>query len=336
MTGQHNNKLDPLVDRFGRIHTYLRVSVIERCNLRCLYCMPADGIELKPRGHLLSLEEILRITRLFTRMGITKVRMTGGEPLIRRDLEWLIEQIAAIEGIQTIAMTTNATLLAKKAKVLRRAGLGQLNISLDTLRPERFRQMTLRDEFGSTMRGIEAALDEGFRPLKINAVIMGGINDDEILDMVEFVRDKPVNMRFIEYMPFKGNGWRRAELVSFAQMRNRILKRHDLIPVDSGDPSDVARDFCIRGFEGKVSFITSMTQDFCNGCNRIRLLADGSIKSCLFHKPEENLRDALRRGAGDGKLEQLIRSSIEQKIEKHEPMDELESVVDRSMIEIGG
>jgi cyclic pyranopterin phosphate synthase len=331
-----HNILDPLMDRFGRVHTYLRISVIERCNLRCLYCMPAEGIELKPREHLLRLEEIERIARLFSTMGITKVRLTGGEPLIRRNLEWLIDRIAGIEGIQTIAMTTNAILLGGKAAILRRAGLQQLNISLDTLKPERFRQMTLRDEFDRTMEGVESALAEGFHPLKINAVIMGGINDDEILDMVEYVRNKPVNMRFIEYMPFKGNGWKRGKLVSFAEMRRRILERYDLVPIEPESSSDVAKDFRIEGFEGTVSFITSMTEDFCSGCNRIRLLADGSIKSCLFHKPEENLRDALRRGADDSKLEQLIRSSIAQKLEKHEPMGELESVVDRSMIEIGG
>ena len=327
--------LSPLVDSFGRVHTYLRVSVTERCNLRCAYCMPPQGIDLRPREHILSYEEIERVTRLLARMGIRKVRLTGGEPLVRRDVVHLVAQIAAIPGIDTVAMTTNGVLLKELAPRLREAGLSQLNISLDTLRPDRFEQIALRAHFEKVIEGIDAALEAGFQPLKLNCVVMGGINDDEVLDFVEFARNRPIDVRFIEFMPFDGNAWNEAAVVPWRVLRERIEARYHLLPLPY-DPVDIARSFRITGHPGKISFISSMSEDFCSGCNRVRLLCDGSIKSCLFSPPEDNLRGMLRDGSDDAALEAAIRRCLMQKKEKHAPGDELAATRNNSMIEIGG
>jgi cyclic pyranopterin phosphate synthase len=328
--------LPALIDRFGRRHTYLRVSVTERCNLRCTYCMPAEGVALRPREEILTFEEIERIVALLARMGVSKVRLTGGEPLVRHNLERLIEKIAAIDGIRTVAMTTNGVRLGEKAALLRRAGLTQLNVSLDTLRRARFERIALRDEFERTWAGIEAALAAGFAPLKLNMVVMRGVNDDELVDFVELARSRPINVRFIEYMPFAGNGWERARVVGYREMLGAIRERCELVACPTDDPSFVAREFEAPGFVGSLSFITSMTDDFCAGCSRLRLLADGGIKSCLFSPPEDNLRAAMRGGADDADIERIIRRVIGLKQEKHAGMDHLAALPNNSMIQIGG
>jgi cyclic pyranopterin phosphate synthase len=327
--------LPPLLDTFGRAHTYLRISVTERCNLRCAYCMPAQGIDLKPREHILTYEEIERITRLLARMGVNKVRITGGEPLLRRDLPHLISAIARLPGINTVAMTTNGVLLAPMAQRLREVGLAQLNVSLDTLRPERFERIARRDHFARVMAGIDAALAAGFRPLKLNCVVMGGVNDDELLDFVAFVQGRPIDIRFIEFMPFAGNAWHEATLVPWRTLRERIEASHHLHPLPY-DPAQIARSFRIAGSDSRIGFISSMTDNFCSGCNRVRLLCDGSLKSCLFSPPEENLREALRAGSSDAELEVIVRRALLRKQEKHAPAEELALAENNSMIEIGG
>ena len=304
--------------------------------------MPAQGVPLKPRAELLTFEEIIRLVRIFARMGIDKVRLTGGEPLVRRDFEQLVERIAGVPGIATIAMTTNAVLLKGKARRLYQAGLRKLNISLDTFRPDRFEQITLRDDLDCVLDAIEEALAVGFRPLKVNAVVMRGINEDELGDFIEFVRDRPVNVRFIEFMPFKDNGWSRDKLVPYREMRETIEERYELSPLSAADdPSNVAKEFSIRDaggrrLAGSVGFITSMTNDFCGACNRVRLTADGSIKSCLHHPAEASLRDAMRGGADDAELERLIRRAVHAKPYGHAPMEEIPAEANRSMISIGG
>ena len=328
--------LPPLVDRFGRRQTYLRVSVTERCNLRCTYCMPPQGVALRPREEILTFEEIERIVALLARMGVNKVRLTGGEPLVRHNLERLVAAIAAIPGIATVAMTTNGVRLAEKSALLRASGLGQLNVSLDTLSRERFQRIALRDEFGRVWAGIEAALAAGFAPLKLNMVVMRGVNDDELLDFVELARERPINVRFIEYMPFKDNDWERQRVVGYREMLDALGARFEILPCADEDPAFVARDFQVPGFRGRVSFITSMTDDFCAGCNRLRLLADGAMKSCLFSPPEDNLRLALRGGADEAQLERLIRRVVSLKQEKHAGLDTLAGLPNNSMIEIGG
>lgn len=325
----------PLIDTFGRTHDYLRISVTERCNLRCVYCMPAEGIDLVPRAAILSFEEIIRLVNLFASMGINKIRLTGGEPLIRKELPTLISKIREIPQIKTIAMTTNGVLLSKHIDALKSAGLDKINLSLDTLREERFEKIARREHFSDVMAGLHKSLETGFTPLKINMVPLLGVNDDEILDFVALAKDKPIDIRFIEFMPFDQNQWREEKLFTYKQMQEIISKKYHLIASDRS-PNDVATTYNIDGFIGSVSFISSMTNSFCSGCNRIRLLADGAIKNCLFSNNEISLRDAMRQGATDDDLEMLIRTSIQKKKEAHDPMATLHKLPNRSMIKIGG
>jgi len=297
--------------------------------------MPHEGIAWKKKDQLLTFEEIIRISRVFARMGVDKIRLTGGEPLVRRDLEVLIEQLALIDGVKTLAMTTNATLLKPLARHLKSIGLTALNISLDTLREERFAEITRRDDFYSVMDGLNEALEVGFDSLKLNMVVMSGINDDEVMDFVDFARDKALNVRFIEYMPFKDNQWKSDKVVTFQQMREQIQQKYNLYPL-SAEPSAVAKDFGIDGYPGTVSFISSMSDSFCGTCNRLRLTADGSIKSCLFYPAETSLRDELRRGITDEYLEELILQTLALKPEAHPPAEEIAAENNRAMIEIGG
>jgi GTP 3',8-cyclase len=324
-----------LVDSFGRQHTYLRISVTERCNLRCVYCMPATGITLRPREEILSFDEIERAARVCAGLGVRKIRLTGGEPLVRKNLPELVRRLAGIQGIDTVGMTTNGVLLKARIKELKQAGLHSVNISLDTLRPERFERIALRSHYDDVRAGIDAALEEGFTPLKLNMVVMGGVNDDELHDFVEMTREYPINVRFIEFMPFKANEWNTGKFLPFSAMRERIEQQYHLVPQDM-QPAAVARDFGIPGFAGSVSFITSMSDHFCGGCNRLRLTADGSIKSCLFHHAEVNVRAPLRAGASDDVLEDMIRCAVILKPRQHPAMEELARLENRSMIEIGG
>lgn len=328
--------MPPLADTFGRPHTYLRIALTDRCNLRCTYCMPAGGVDLSPKEVLLSFDEIVRIAGIFARMGVTKIRLTGGEPLVRRDVPRLVERLAALPGIDIVAMTTNGVLLAGYAQVLRDAGLSRLNVSLDTLQPDRFERIALRPLHGEVLAGIEAAIEAGFDPLKVNVVVMKGVNDDELADFVEFARARPVAVRFIEYMPFAANGWDRGRLMTYDEMRKELSRVHELVPLPAPVPSEVAKEFHIEGVRGTVGFITSMTEHFCGDCNRVRLTADGSIKPCLFSSAEMSLRDAVRGGFTDEEIALLIQRALFQKPFQHDPMDRLNPRENRSMIRIGG
>lgn len=327
--------MNMLIDRFGREHSYLRISVTDRCNLRCVYCMPPEGINVKPKADILSFEEIYRITRIFARMGVTKVRLTGGEPLVRKDLDGLIRQLRSIPEIKTIAMTTNGVMLKGKCGLLKNSGLDALNISLDTLRAERFKELTLRDGWQDVVDAIDEAIDLRFSSLKVNAVVIRDRNHDEILDFIERYKRAAVNVRFIEYMPFKDNQWDFEKVFSFRSMQDLIESEYQLVPLPAA-VGDVAKDFSIVGYPGTVSFISSMTDSFCGTCNRLRILSDGSVKSCLFSNPETNLRDPLRAGASDAELAALITAAVQQKPEAHPPVEELASFENRAMVEIGG
>lgn len=349
--------MNQLVDRFGRRHTYLRISVTDRCNLRCYYCMPAEGIKLIDKGHLLTFDEIERLAKIFVQLGIRKIRLTGGEPLVRQNLPTLVSKLARIQGLEHLALTTNAVLLAAQAKDLKQAGLHSLNISLDTLKQERFFLISKRDNFENVLQGIEAALSLGFHPIKINVVLARHKNEDELLDFVRFAISKDINVRFIEYMPFTGNDWQEDMVVSYYEMQEVISQQYKLLPKVQ-KPGEVAKDFRIDGHTGSISFITSMTDSFCSSCTRLRLTAEGSIKSCLFFEPEVHLRDILRPSASrqehqvhrdasasgisdtlntsDQKIIDLICRSLYLKPESHPPMQELKSVANRPMIEIGG
>lgn len=327
--------MNKLIDRFGRVHTYLRISVTDRCNLRCVYCMPAEGNEVKAADELLTFDEILRIARIFVDMGINKIRLTGGEPLVRKGLESLIAQLSLLPGVETLAMTTNAVLLKDKVRILKGAGLTALNISLDTFKSERFFDLTRRNDLNNVLDGIYAALENNFQPLKLNVVMMKGINDDELLDFVHFAKDKPLNVRFIEYMPFKDNQWDKSGVLTYADMKRTIEQRYQLLPL-SAEPSAVAKDFGIKGFTGTVSFVTSMSDSFCGTCNRLRLTADGNIKSCLFSPAEINIRDAMRCGLTDEGLANMISSAVLLKPYEHPPMETLANLNNRAMVDIGG
>jgi cyclic pyranopterin phosphate synthase len=324
-----------LIDRHGRRHSYLRMSITDRCNLRCTYCMPPQGIDWTPRADILTADEIVRLGTIFVGMGITKIRLTGGEPLSRRDVGEIAERLGALPGLKTLAMTTNGISLAKRAETLRAMGLNALTISLDTLKRDRFLAIAKRDQFDAVMAGIEAALDAGFAPLKINVVMMRGVNDDEILDFVDWAKDRPINVRFIEYMPFPDNKWSTGGLMPYAEMRALIARDHELIPL-VGERAAVGKDFRLAGHTGTVSFVTSMTESFCGGCNRLRVTADGNIKSCLFHPAEQSLRDCMRAGGSDADIERLILGAVDGKQAAHPPMEELMTMKNRTMIEIGG
>jgi cyclic pyranopterin phosphate synthase len=324
-----------LIDRHGRRHSYLRISVTDRCNLRCTYCMPPQGIDWTPRAEVLTADEIVRLGRIFVDMGVTKIRLTGGEPLSRRDIMGIAERLGRLDGLKTLAMTTNGISLAKRAQPLKEAGLSSLTISLDTLKPDRFKEIAKRDQFAAVMDGIEASLAAGFAPLKINVVVMRGVNDDEILDFIAWGRDRPINVRFIEYMPFPDNHWSTGGLMSYAEMRALIQREYELVPL-VGEKTAVGKDFRLAGHQGTVSFVTSMTESFCGGCNRLRVTADGNIKSCLFHPAEQSLRDCMRAGGADADVERLILGAVDAKQAAHAPMEELLSIKNRTMIEIGG
>jgi GTP 3',8-cyclase len=328
-----------LVDAFGRHHTYLRISITDICNLRCIYCAPAAATEPagKHSGNLLSADEIERLAKIFAGLGITKIRLTGGEPLARAGAPEIVARLAQIDGIQSVGMTTNGVNLKRYASSLQMAGLSGLNISLDTLRRERFNLITGGDRHEDVLAGIDAALSLGFTPLKLNVVVMGGINDDELPGFVECVRLRPISVRFIEYMPFRFNAWNNASFVPASEMKRHIEAEYRLTPIGRQDAhSPIAREYAIEGWKGTIGFITSMSDHFCNTCNRLRLTADGSLKSCLFHQAETHLRHALRNGAPDGIIEAMIRSAVILKPEAHPAIERLVDAESRAMVEIGG
>lgn len=290
---------------------------------------------LSPKSYLLSYEEIFRLAQILVRHGVSKIRLTGGEPLVRKDVTMLISGLAQLDGLKTLAMTTNGWLVNRKIAELKAAGLHHLNISLDTLRAERFREITRRDAFRPTMQGIEAALAHGFEPLKINCVVMRGVNDDELVDFVAWTAQQPIEVRFIEYMPFGGNRWADTRFMAFEEMKQRIERHFSLkkLPVE---PNETAKRYRVSGFVGTVGFITSMTEAFCASCNRIRLTADGHLKMCLHGASEVNLRDMMRAGATDAEIAAMIGAAVQRKKAEHAGLYQLVDQENRPMILIGG
>ncbi|KAM7472437.1 hypothetical protein LguiA_010620 [Lonicera macranthoides] len=330
-----NSVSDMLIDSFGRLHTYLRISLTERCNLRCQYCMPAEGVELTPNPQLLSTNEIVRLANIFVNSGVDKIRLTGGEPSIRKDIEDICLQLSNLKGLRTLAMTTNGITLSRKLPKLKECGLSLLNISLDTLVPAKFEFMTRRKGHERVMDSINTAVELGYNPVKVNCVVMRGFNDDEICDFVELTREKPINIRFIEFMPFDGNVWNVKKLVPYSEMLDRVVKRFTVKRIQD-HPTETAKNFRIDGHKGTVSFITSMTEHFCAGCNRLRLLADGNLKVCLFGPSEVSLRDPLRDGADDNGLKEIIGAAVKRKKASHAGMFDIAKTPNRPMIHIGG
>jgi cyclic pyranopterin phosphate synthase len=323
-----------LSDSYHRPLNYLRVSVTDRCNLRCVYCMPPEGIPLAAHGDILSYEEIASVTRAAVEMGIVKVRLTGGEPLVRADLAGLVAMLSAIEGIDDISMTTNAELLEQHAGDLKAAGLRRVNVSLDSLRRRRFRSITRVGNLGRVLRGIEASRRAGLGPVKTNTVVIRGTNDDEIIDFARLTLDGDWHVRFIEYMPF-ANGARQPDdlLVTVAEMRERIEALGPLEPTfaSGGGP---AKYFRLPGARGTIGFISPVSEHFCQACNRLRLTADGRLRPCLFSDSEVDLRGPLRQGASTDDIKRLIQEAASCKPEGHR----LKAGVtcERFMAQIGG
>jgi cyclic pyranopterin phosphate synthase len=306
-----------LADSFGRVVTNLRISVTDRCNLRCVYCMPAEPIWM-PRPELLSFEEIGRLARLAVSLGITDFRITGGEPTARKDLPELVRRIAAVPGVRDLAMTTNGILLRKLARPLREAGLHRLNVSLDTLRGERFVHIARREGFGEVRAGLEEAERAGFTPIKVNMVVMRGVNDDEVLDFAEAARTRPWQVRFIEFMPLDGdNGWSREQVVPAKEILGRIHAKWPLDVVSDGPLSDPARLHRFRDGKGDLGVIASVTEPFCGSCDRVRVTPDGKLRTCLFSTWETDLKGPMRAGAPDAELEALVRAAVAKKEAGH-------------------
>jgi cyclic pyranopterin phosphate synthase len=326
-----------LTDSFGRVHDNLRISVTDRCNIRCFYCMPEEGIQFQAREEILSFEEIARFTRIAASMGVSKLRITGGEPLVRKDLPHLVSMLASIPGVKDIALTTNAVLLEGLARPLRDSGLGRLNIHLDTLDRERFRQITRRDDLDRVLRGIDAAQNEGF-PVKLNAVAVKGLVEDDIVPLAQFGRERGIDVRFIEFMPLDAQGiWDRNGVLTADEMLS-VLKEKigPLDEIPDHDPRAPATEYRFADGGGRVGFIASVSKPFCKNCNRIRLTADGHLRYCLFAIEETDVKSALRGGASDGEISVLIRQTVSKKWAGHEINSANFVAPPRPMYAIGG
>ncbi|KAH9869864.1 hypothetical protein J1614_006784 [Plenodomus biglobosus] len=368
---------DFLTDTFNRQHDYLRISVTERCNLRCLYCMPEEGVPLSPNANMLTTPEIFYLSSLFVSQGVTKIRLTGGEPTVRRDIVPLMHQIGSLrpKGLRELALTTNGISLHRKLDAMVEAGLTGINLSLDTLDPFQFQIMTRRKGFDAVMKSIDRILEmnklgAGVK-LKVNCVVMRGLNEREIIPFVELGREKDIEVRFIEYMPFGGNKWSEGKMISFQEMLDIIRVKYPDLTAVPGHKNDTSKTFKVPGFVGKVGFITSMTNDFCSSCNRLRITSDGNLKVCLHGMAEVSLRDLLRQGNNGEPIDQeaferirqlemdhnegrisdetplgwgqrehdllnLIGKAVKRKEEKHADLNELAKLDNRPMILIGG
>jgi GTP 3',8-cyclase len=327
----------PLVDDFRRPITYLRISVTDRCNLRCVYCMPEAGLPWIPKPDVLTFEEIVSIVRAAASVGVRSIRLTGGEPLIRRELDHLVAMIAAIPGIEDIALSTNGLLLGAQARALRAAGLTRANISLDTLREDRFVAIARRPGLDKVLAGIDAAIEAGLTPIKINTVVMRGSNDDELEDFAKLTRERAVHVRFIEVMPVEENvGLQRDAWVSSDEVLERLRVVGELHPVPNLHGNGPARMFAYDGAPGSVGVISPLAHDYCETCNRVRLSADGRLKLCLFGDHLIDLRTPLRAGGGEAAIVALLRGAMHVKPERHHlALGETASMM-RAFSEIGG
>lgn len=311
---------EPLVDSFGRVHDNLRISVTDRCNIRCFYCMPAEDVQFMERQELLTFEEIARFARAVVPLGISKLRLTGGEPLVRRDLHKLVALLTSIPGVHDVGLTTNGILLADQAEDLYAAGLRRVNISLDALDPVKFKQFTRRDGYEQVRAGIRAAQRVGFEPIKINAVTVRGLTEDEVVPFGLFARETGLEVRFIEYMPLDAdNAWERDKVLFAQEIIDRLSAEIlPLVPIPNQDPHAPATDYQFADGVGRIGFIASVSRPFCLSCNRIRITADGKLRNCLFSLEETDIRALLRGGAGDDAIAAAVRLSVRAKKEGHE------------------
>ena len=328
----------PLIDGFGRVHSDLRISVTDRCNIRCFYCMPAGAVRFKPRRELLSFEEIERLVNVVARMGVRKLRLTGGEPLVRQGLPRLVAMLAQVAGIDEIALTTNGMLLAEQAEPLRAAGLRRVNISLDTLDPDRFQQISRREGLEQVLVGIAAAQQAGFDKIKLNAVAIKGLTEPDVVPLGRFARERGLELRFIEYMPLDADGaWRNEQVLSGDEILRMLQAEFGpLEAINADDPSQPATDYRFVDGGGTVGFINPVTQPFCADCNRLRLTAEGQVRNCLFSTIEWDARAVLRGGGSDDELAELIRSCVWAKKAGHGINRDEFIKPQRAMFQIGG
>ncbi|WP_298892686.1 GTP 3',8-cyclase MoaA [uncultured Psychroserpens sp.] len=333
-------KVNPiLIDTYKREHTYLRISLTERCNLRCTYCMPAEGIQLSPKSHIMSFDEIYTIAKIFVDHGVTKIRLTGGEPLVRKDAHIILEKLATLPV--ELALTTNAVNLERHIETLKNCHIKNINVSLDSLNAEKFKEITRRDYFDKVYNNILSLVAEGFN-VKINAVLMKGFNDNEIIDFIELTKILPITVRFIEFMPFDGNKWDIKKMVSLKEVLDITtdsFSKEKLIRLDDAK-NDTSKNYKIKGYKGSFAIISSVTNPFCDSCNRLRLTANGHLKNCLFSAEESDLLTALRVGKS---IDNIIKKAIRLKAKMRGGMDTLEKLKtpdlhskNRSMITIGG
>jgi len=319
--------MQKLIDQFGRKIDYLRISITDRCNLRCRYCMPAEGVREKDHSEILSYEEIIKIAKTAVKMGIKKIRLTGGEPLVRKNVEALIKELNKLD-LEDISMTSNAVALADKASSLKKAGLDRINISLDSLSSEKFEKITRRRAVSYVLAGIEAALEADLKPVKINMVVMKGINDNEILDFVELSRNKELNIRFIEYMPLGGEA-EAEKFISSKEIKKIIADKYKLLPaVTKG--SGPANYFKVEGASGTIGFISALSEHFCSSCNRLRLTADAKIKPCLAGNQEVKIKEI-----NSSEIESAFIEALKLKPACHH-LDFAEQAYNRNMSQIGG
>jgi GTP 3',8-cyclase len=328
-----------LSDSFGRIATDLRVSLTDKCNLRCAYCMPPEGLDWLPSAELLTDDEVVRLIRVAVeRLGVREVRFTGGEPLLRRGLVGIVARTAGLRPCPEISLTTNGIGLKRSAGALREAGLDRVNVSLDTLRPETFRKLARRDRLSDVLDGLAAAAEAGLGPVKVNAVLMRGLNDDEAAPMLRFCLDHGYELRFIEQMPLDAqHGWKRAEMVTADEILGALGREFALTPDDPATRGSApAEAFVVDGGPARVGVIASVTRPFCGNCDRVRLTADGQVRNCLFARTESDLRGPMRAGASDADLASRWQRAVAVKLPGHGINDPSFLQPDRPMSAIGG
>ncbi len=327
----------PLTDTQGRTVRDLRISVTDRCNLRCVYCMPAEGMPWLPRTEILTYEEITRFARLCLEFGVTGIRLTGGEPTVRKDLAVLVSMLSGLKPGLDLSLTTNGIKIPEMAVALRDAGLTRLNVSLDTLDRERFNSIARRDRLADVIAGLEAARAIGFSPIKINAVLMRGFNDDEAVPLARWARDEGYQLRFIEWMPLDfQHSWDREKIVTAAEILEQLNAAFPLEPMRVSDPSAPATMYRYLDGHGSVGVIASVSRPFCGHCDRIRLTADGQIRTCLFANREYDIRAAMRSGADDDAIGELLRAAVWRKEPGHLINSPLFKQPERGMSAIGG
>ena len=325
-----------IIDKYNRVHNYLRISLTDNCNLRCFYCMPEEDYEFTPVSRLMQADEIVALAKIFVANGVTKIRLTGGEPLVRKDADKIILSLSKLPVALTL--TTNGTRLHDYLEVLKKANIKSLNISLDTLQPDKFLLLTHRDQFKQVYDNIHLLINQGFH-VKVNVVTMKGMNDMEINDFIEWTKDTPVHVRFIEFMPFSGNKWTSNQVFTLQQILDVIASKYEVIRL-TDELHDTAKKYTVPGHAGTFAVISTMTSPFCSGCNRMRLTADGKIKNCLFSKEETDLLTAFRKGEN---ILPLIQQSITSKAKElggqftaDFEQVHAEDIHNRSMITIGG